>query len=203
MLVENQPRAVVGSENDHRVFAQAFLLQHLHDLADAIINFLDDIAIKAARTFAFETLGGEKRDVRHAVSQVKKERPVPFLLDEPDRFLNVAFGNCRLLRRALDDFGVAHERHIVVLHARIHCLLLGDLADFVHVVAVRYAEIIFKAVAYPCVFSASAKVISPGGKPPAESGKSTPRLSLIMPERMGRRPVSSPARLGVQTLEAA
>jgi hypothetical protein len=47
-----------------------------------------------------------------------------------------------------------------------------------------------------------AMVISRAGKPPPELGNNTRRLSLHIPLRMGYRPVSSAARLGVQT-EAA
>ena len=38
--------------------------------------------------------------------------------------------------------------------------------------------------------------------PPPDSGNSTRRTSLHMPERIGSRPVSSAARLGVQTSAA-
>ena len=59
------------------------------------------------------------------------------------------------------------------------------------------------AVAYPRGFNTSAIVTSPGGRPRAESGNSTRRLPFwevcIVPLRTGTRPVSSPARLGVQT----
>jgi hypothetical protein len=48
-------------------------------------------------------------------------------------------------------------------------------------------------------FNARAMVISLWGRPPLESGKSTRRLSLHIPERIGSLPVSNPARLGVQT----
>ena len=42
-------------------------------------------------------------------------------------------------------------------------------------------------------------VISLAGSPPAESGNSTRRVSENMPVRIGKRPVSKAARLGVQT----
>jgi len=46
-------------------------------------------------------------------------------------------------------------------------------------------------------------VTSVSGRPPAESGKSTRRLSLHIPLRIGSLPVRIAARLGVQTLAAA
>ena len=46
------------------------------------------------------------------------------------------------------------------------------------------------------------KFISYSGRPPPESGKSTLRLSLAMPLRIGSLPVKSAARLGVHTEDA-
>ena len=62
--------AVVAGKNDERVFGQAVLLEGLHQLADDVIHFKNEIAVRPGLGFALESVAGEGRQM-HGLHGVK------------------------------------------------------------------------------------------------------------------------------------
>ena len=71
-----EPWAVVGGVDDPGVFFETVAFEGVHDLADGPVDFLDDIAVKAALGFAAEFVAHVQGNVRHVVGEIKEEGAV-------------------------------------------------------------------------------------------------------------------------------
>ena len=100
VVLELEPRAVVGGEDDVGVVGEAELADRLHEAADLGVDVLDDALVGVLRVGVVDVLRNEERDVRHAVRQVEEERLVLVGGDELDRLVGVAAGDGALVDRA-------------------------------------------------------------------------------------------------------
>ena len=137
----DKPWAVVGSENNKGVFRDSLLLESFENLADAPIQFFDDVTVNAAPAFAFEIFRGKKRNMRKGMGEIKEERFIFILLDEFNRFFGVAFCKSMLVGGTLDNFLVSHQGDIEPVNFRFGETFDLPCAFFlaIHIVAVRQA----------------------------------------------------------------
>ena len=143
-----QPRAIVTREDHEGVLGHALFLERLENLADAPVEFLDDVAIDTAAALTLEAIRGEQRRVREGVGEVEEEGLGLVGSDELRGFFGVAAGQLRLVGLGVDEFVAAEERGIppsgVLVDAGAS--LNGIAGRRIHVVRVRQAEVEIEAV---------------------------------------------------------
>ena len=129
--------AVVAAEEDQRVIGDAQLLEGRQQLADDMVQFGDEVAVRAGLGRALETRGGEGGQVRGLRRMVQEERlvgrslhlrlqprPAPLQEDQVDLFVIEAWGDqsaaaivrVRVPRQLRGvERGRRRDRHAIVL----------------------------------------------------------------------------------------
>ncbi len=137
VLSHRQPRAIVRGKHHQRILRYAPFFKRSDDRADTPVEFLDDIAIKAAEALASKRLASKQRRVRHAVGQIKQKRRVCAALDKRHRLFGIALRVYRLLSRTFNQFVLktiaftltAKHGNVPVLDLRIEVALAARCDD--------------------------------------------------------------------------
>jgi len=142
VIAVGEPGAVVGGEDDQRVFFEAVFFESLTNLADGPVDFHDHIAVESLLGFAFELIADEQRDVGHRVRDVEKERPVTTFVDERYGVFGIPGGELCLFFAG--DFGVNHG--FVFDQREIGKPFAGGGMKGPHIVGVGEPEVFIEAV---------------------------------------------------------
>ena len=128
VVAVTQPRAVVGGEDDERVFVELVFAERVEDPADAPVDLHHHVTEQAGPAFALELIGDIQRHVHHRVRHVDEKWTLLVLLDERDGALGVLRGELLLVfagNLRVDDFVPVDERQVrppleALLHRQVH-----------------------------------------------------------------------------------
>ncbi len=110
VVLEAEPGAVVGGENDIGVIREFQLAQQVEDATHLGVEVLDGVDVGAFGIGVADVVGHIERDVRHRIGQVEEERALLVFLDEGDAAIRAAAGDGALVHREFDDLLVLHQR---------------------------------------------------------------------------------------------